>query len=191
MRLFSLIIGLILIKIAIAQYATGCIYWYNFGLLGAWLLFDYLSHIKGNKTTLDLLFDKKIKKFILLYIALAVFGSILELIGNVGLHLWGYSYLSPFQLYFLAPIFYPFILMSFREMFMFVKSIVKNFPASVIASMILGIIIWELPNIFSKDWVYNIPYIGLEIYHINIVVIIGWVILILGPYYVYKLVKGG
>jgi len=190
MRLLSLIIGLILIKLAIAQYATGCFYWYNFGLLGAWLLFEYLSHIRGNKTTLDLLFNNY-KKFIILFIALALFGSVIELVGNAGLHLWSYSHLTPMQLCFLVPIFYPFILMSFMEMFKFIRSLIKNFPIAVISAMILGIIIWEIPNIYSQDWIYKIPHINLEIFHINIVVIIGWVILILGPYYIYRLLKIG
>ncbi|MBD3259127.1 hypothetical protein GF371_00690 [Candidatus Woesearchaeota archaeon] len=191
MRFFLLVIGLILINTAVSQYATGCIYWYNFGLLGAWLLFDYLSHLRGNNTALDLLFNKRTKKFIILFIALAIFGSVIELVGNAGLGLWSYSHLTPFQLYFLVPIFYPFILMSFREMFMLVKSLLKNFTMSVIATIILGIIIWEIPNIYSQDWIYSIPHISFEIFHINIIVIIGWVILISGPHYIYRLLKTG
>ena len=52
--------------------------------------------------------------------------------------------------------------------------------------MVAGIIIWEIPNLFSKDWIYTIPYISFNIIGINIIVIIGWVVLIGFPVYIYN-----
>jgi len=187
MRLLSLIIGLILIKIAIVQYATTCIFWYYPGAIGMFLLFDNLCHMRGRKTTLDFLFEKKFKRFVLLYVGLAILALVIEILG---MYFWKYTYFHSYTYVFIMTvIFYPPHMMGFKEMFEFVRTYLKNFPLSVIGAMILGIIIWEIPNIFSKDWIYSIPFISFEIFHINIIVIIGWVILILGPYYVYKLLK--
>ena len=67
-----------------------------------------------------------------------------------------------------------------------INSFIKN-HISIPISMLLGIVIWEIPNIYSKDWIYTIPYITYEIFHINLVVILGWILLILGPVYIYKI----
>lgn len=189
MRKTSLILSILLIFISIILYNIKNHYWYYPAVIGAWLLFDYLSHLYKNKTTLDLLIKKQYKRFIKVYIALSFFGILIEIGGIKLLKFWSYTYLTPLILIISVPILYPFILMSFREMYNFIHSLVKNNFLSVILSMILGIIIWEVPNIYSQDWIYKIPYITFEIFHINIIIIFSWVILILGPIYIYKLLK--
>ncbi len=166
-----------------------------FGVFGVWLFFDNLNHFSGNKTTLDLITKKKYHQFFVLYLVLLLASILIEVIGSIILKLWSYPKLwayEPLSLLLLVNgwgyLSYPIILMSFKEMYSFVKSFFKNKFVSVIISMLMGIIIWEVPNLFSRDWVYNIPYIHWEIFQINVVVIIGWIILILGPFYLYKLV---
>lgn len=185
MRKISWVMSLILIISAITLYILESHYWYHPFILGVWLLFDNLACLRGKKTTLDLLIKKQYKKFILLFATLAIFGLYIELIGNFLLKLWWYPYLNFYFLIITIPLFYPFILMSFREMYNFVSSFIDNKIITAIFSMFLGIIIWEIPNIYSLDWVYDIPYISLEIFGLNIVVIIGWSILILCPFFIY------
>lgn len=53
--------------------------------------------------------------------------------------------------------------------------------------MLLCVLIWEVPNVYSKDWIYRIPYISIEIFHINILVAAGWITLIVGSLKFYKI----
>jgi hypothetical protein len=194
MRKPAFIISLILLAATVVLYIMGNRWWYYPLVVGGWLFFDHLSHLRGNKTTLDLLIDKNYSKFILLYVVFAIAALIMESLCMVYFKLWNYSYFDSLLLiYLMIPPFYPPTFMFFKEMYCFVRSVLrKNLIhniIAVIAAMILGIIIVEIPNIYSKDWIYNIPIIEFEIFHMNIVVIIGWVILILGPYYIYRLLK--
>lgn len=193
-RLVIWILAFILIIFSTVLYFKENNYWYNYLVLGMLLLFDNLSHLRKNKTTLDLLFDKQYKKFLNLFLALFVLGLLMELIGHFWLNLWHYSYINPPREHILSNIIgflmYPLTLMSFREIFNFVCSFAKNNIASVIVSMLFGIIILEIPNSYSKDWIYTIPYISLEIFGVNILVLIfGWLILIISPLLVYKLLN--
>ena len=201
-KIISLIIGITIIILSVILYISNSPYWFFPAPIGIWLLFDSLSSLRKNKTTLDLLIAKDYKKFFMIYGVLFILGLLIESLGVVILNFWSYALvnyqtdipsilnrLSKYPLEGLGLFIWPFILMSFREMYNFLHSFIKKNILTVISAMLLGIIIWEIPNIFSKDWVYSIPYITLEIFHINIVVIISWVILILGPLYVYKLLK--
>ena len=73
-------------------------------------------------------------------------------------------------------------------MYTLVKSKIKTSLISIIVSVIMGVIIWEIPNLFSMDWIYHIPIVSLEIFNINIIVVLGWALLILVPNYLYKIV---
>jgi hypothetical protein len=163
-------------------------YWYYSMIFGVLILFDRLSSLEGNKTTIDLLLRKKYKKFFTLYLLLLLLAIFIEGIGRIILGLWNYPRL-PIFIVNIAIILYPVILMSFREMFMFLKSIIENKFISVVASMFMGIMIWEIPNNYSQDWIYKIPFVSVQILDINLVVIIGWIILIMGPLYCYKILK--
>lgn len=189
MRKFSLIISIIIVLISSYLYIMKNHYWYYPAVIGVWLFFDYLSYLRKNKTTLDLLIKKQYKTFIKLYLALSLLGILIEIIGMLLLKFWYYNYLSKLTLIIGIILFYPFILMSFREIYNLIKSFVLCPIFSTILAMILGIIIWEIPNIYSKDWIYTVPYITYEIVHINIVIIILWVFLIQGPVFVYRILK--
>lgn len=69
-------------------------------------------------------------------------------------------------------------------MYNFIISSIKKPLVATLLSVVAGIIIWEVPNIYSKDWIYTLPYNSLEILNINVIIILGWFILILGPRYI-------
>lgn len=197
-NIFSLIIGITIIIISVILYVSNSPYWFFPAPIGIWLLFDSLSSLRKNKTTLDLLITKDYKKFFIVYSVLFILGFLTELLGIIILNFWSYASfnyqtdllsilnrLSKYPLEGLGFFIWPFILMSFKETYSFIKSYF-NKKISFILSMVLGILIWETPNIFSKDWIYTIPYINLEIFHINIIVIIGWSLLIGFPLIIYK-----
>ena len=117
-------------------------------------------------------------------------GCTIELIGRFILNLWFYSPKPNIFIEFSILIGYIFILLSFREMYELLGVFVKNRFTLMVLSIILGIIIWEVPNLFISSWVYTIPYIHLEIFNINIVVIFGWLILIGFPVWICKEIIG-
>ena len=107
------------------------------------------------------------------------------------LGMWTYPLVNINIMNTLGMIGYPFILMSFRECYMFVKSIYKNIPFSVLLATLIGIAVWEIPNLWSQDWIYIIPYINLELFRLNVVVLVGWFALILGPVWIYDFLDKG
>jgi hypothetical protein len=196
-----LFVGMIIILFSIFLYIKNSPYWYFPAPIGVWLFFDSISYFRKNKTTLDLITKKDYKKFLKFYIALFIGGILIELIGSIFLNLWSYK-LSAYTSTLKAVIghilnnplsgtgwfIYPFILMSFKGMYEFLKSFFKNKISPTILAMLLGIIIWEIPNVFSQDWIYRIPFISLEIFGVNIIIILAWVILIQGPLLIYRFI---
>ncbi len=196
LRKISIIASLILVIISPILFYLKSPVWYYPGVLGVWLLFDNLSHLRKNKTTLDLILKGDYKKFVILYLTLLLFGFLIEGIGSLLLKFWSYpklwSYEPLSKLIFINTIgylFWPSILMSFRETFNVLYSLLKNKVLSIVASMIIGIFIWEIPNTFSKDWIYKFPYSNMEIFNINIIIVIAWTILIISPLYIYKILN--
>jgi hypothetical protein len=183
-----LILGLIISIVSISLAFLKINFWYFPAVIGVWLFFDYFSSIKNNNTAIQILRKNK-KDFLRLYIFMFMFGCTIEIIGRFILRLWFYPSYTNVIFDLVNLIFYPFILLSFREMYNSIKIICKNWIVTTILSMLLGIIIWEIPNLYSKDWIYTIPFISFEILHLNIIVIIGWSILILGPLIIYKITK--
>ena len=180
------LVGLIITAISVLLFFQKSSIWYFFGGLGLWFIFDYLASFNAKKTALQI-FLKDRKKFLKLYFAMLLFGAAVELMGRFILGLWEYPLYNKFHE--IASIFfYPFLLFQLREMYTSIKSQIRSTATSVIVSVILGVIIWEIPNLFSNNWIYYIPIIKLEILEINIVVIIGWTLLILIPDYIYKIV---
>ena len=180
--IISLIVSIISLFVALMGYH----YWFYPATIGVWLFFDYLSSRKNkNKTAFSLILNKKYKKFANLYIALAVLGYLIEFIGQYLLKWWYYPELSEIALLITIPIFYPFILMSFKEMYETIRSFLNNKTITVISAVLLEILIWEVPNFASKDWIYTITYFP-EYFGLNIVIIIGWIFLIIAPVYTYN-----
>ena len=185
-RTFSWIVSVLTLLLAIFLYVFRNPYWYYPAVIGVWLFFDNLSQLRGQKTTLDFLLKSKPRRGLSLYFSLFLLGFFIEIIGRIFLNLWQYPRLPSFVVNTITFLFYPFILMSFRETYIFTQSFFKHPLPSVIVSMLFGILIWEIPNVYSQDWVYTIPSVTLEIFHINIIIIFGWVFLILGSLWVYQ-----
>ncbi|MBI2547361.1 MAG: hypothetical protein HYW23_02855 [Candidatus Aenigmarchaeota archaeon] len=185
-RSFSFVLSITIILMSLILYTSQKHYWFYPATIGVWLFFDNLSHLVNNKTSIDLLIKKEYKKFLTLYLLLSIFGSLIELFGNFLLGLWSYTYLSPIMVAISTLLFYPFILLSFKETFDAVKSRVKNFPISLVLSMLIGIIVWEIPNLYSNDWIYKMPFANITILQLNPIVIIGWSVLVLGPVFINK-----
>lgn len=196
--LLGLVIGISLVILSIILYYQKSVYWYYPPTIGWWLIFDYLSHRLGNATTLGLIIKAKQKQFFTLYFLLLAFSFVIEIVGSITLDLWSYklSAYTPtltavldsiidYPLNGVGYLLYPFILMHFRELYQTVQSLLKNRFSSTSVSMIAGILIWEVPNLWTLDWIYTIPFITMKIAGINIIVILGWVILIEGSVWVY------
>lgn len=168
------------------------IVWYNFAVWGWWLFFDCLSHWQGNKTTLDLILKKKYHDFLKLYGLLLLISVIMEVVVSLVFGLWSYPKLwgiePPWLLILVNSwgyLSYPIIFISFMEMYAFFYTLIRRKWIAIISFLILGIVIWEVPNIFSQDWVYHIPFVDYNLGGLNLVVIFGWILLLLIPVYVY------
>lgn len=195
MRKISWLIASILVLISVVLYVFKSPVWYNFFVIPIWLIFDNLAHLQKRKTTLDLLINKNYNKFAILYLVYLFAGIAIELVGSLILKLWYYPKLwslEPFWVFVtlnvIGYLFYPFILMSFREMYNFFNSLIKSNILDVILFIIVGVIIWEIPNVFSRDWIYTVPFIQLDILGVNVVVILGWIFLIVIPVFIHKTV---
>src|SRR3989344_137348 len=173
------IVGLIITIFSAILFFNGSKIWYFSGGLGLWFIFDYLDSFREKKTALQILLRDK-KKFLKLYLAMVLFGASIEFIGRFIFGLWEYPHYNKFHEV-ASVLFYPFLLFQLREMYIFIKSKIKKSTISLAAAVILGVIIWEVPNLFSGSWIYYIPFVNLEISKINIIVILGWIPLILLP----------
>ena len=190
----ALIVGLAIISISVFLYRGDSLYWFYPAPIGAWLFSDALFYFRGGKTTLQLVFNKKWKELLTLYIVFFVIGILLELIGSILFNLWSYKlagYTPTISAVFnsmhtnplsaLGWFIYPFMLVQFIGLYGFINSFFKNTVVSTVMSMILGIFMWEIPNVYSRDWVYAIPFVHWSILGVNVVVIVGWLILIQLP----------
>lgn len=54
---------------------------------------------------------------------------------------------------------------------------------TMFATWLLAVILSEIPNIFSREWIYhNVPFVNLEIFKINILIFtFGWFFLVFAP----------
>jgi hypothetical protein len=184
-HIFVLILGLMIAVFSLIEAFSGIGLWYFPATVGIWFIFDYFSSIKNKNTTLQVFKENK-KKFFYLYLLMFMFGCTIEVIGRFILKLWIYPFQDTIILELLGILFYPVILFSFREMYGSLHILIKTRWIAVISSMILGIVLWEIPNLAVYSWIYSIPFTELSIIGINIIVIIGWVLLIIIPVYIYN-----
>ena len=184
---FSLLLALVL-------YALRSPVWYNFAVVGWWLFFDNISSRLTNQTTLDLLIHKHYSSFAKLFLILLLAGILLEVSASLLLGLWSYPLLwslKPMWLMLLINLWgylcYPLMFMSLWEMYVVMRTLVGRWWIALCGSIFMGIILWEVPNLFSLDWIYHIPFVPWSIFGLNIVIISGWSLLFLIPLYIYGL----
>jgi len=183
MYLMLRMIGIFLSLISVVLAMLKIHHWYFIGVIGFWLLF---ASSPKRKTSLGLLLHDR-KKFLFLYFVFFLLGCTIELVGRFILHWWSYPYIHSTTMEILLLAFYPFILLSFREMHDILEITTKSRSLALVSSMIIGITIWELPNLVTMDWIYSIPILtSMQIYNFNIILIAGWAILIGAPTYLYS-----
>lgn len=179
--ILGLIIAIASLSLAFLEYH----HWYYGAVVGILFVFDYLATQKNYTTTLQLC-TKDRKKAIALYVLLFALGIVIEVIGRYWLHWWTLPYLTP-QLEVIGFMLYPFILASCRETYACMRRFSGKITAFIL-SMIVGIVIWEIPNLFSGDWIYTVPITTMHLFRLNVIVILGWSLLIFLPLYVYSLI---
>lgn len=174
------VVGLVITFSSLTAAFFGIKNWYFPAVIGVWFIFDYLS-LNKNSTFRILLEDKK--QFFNLYLVMFFLGSSIEFIGRKILGWWVYPHINSIFGEILLLLFYPFILFSFREMFITLNNFVSNKNTAFLLAIVLGIIIWEIPNLYSVNWIYLSNYTRILTLPINIIV--SWIFLILLPVYVY------
>lgn len=186
-NLSFLLIGLTISIVSISLAFFKINNWHFTAVIGVWFVFDYFASYKHKNTTIQILKENK-QRFFQLYLMIFFLGCSFELIGRFILNWWIYPNINTVFLEILLLLFYPFILFSFREMYNALGVVIKNKIMTFVFSMLLGVIIWEIPNMFSKDWVYMVPYSNLEILNLPVIIIIGWSTLIGLPLIVYSVI---
>lgn len=199
----ALLFSVVLLGVSAYLYTQQSLYWYYPTPIGAWLLFDVLCQFRNVPNTLSLLFTRKFKLFFRFYLAMLALAVSIEVLGSFMLDLWIYKVFNystnPFEVlsYIVSDplvglswwLIYPTILMHFRGLYNFIYSFIPNLSIATLLAMALGVLFWEIPNVYSLDWIYTVPYIDAMIFGVNIVVIIGWVFLIQPPVLIYKFLQ--
>ncbi len=185
MRWYVFTLSLLLAAMTYSLFTIRSPYWFYLGVVAAWLFFGALASFFDQESTLDLLRHKGLL-FGRYYFILASFGFLIEMVGSWVLGWWHYAYLNFVVVFFSMPVFYPFILMSFRDSYVIMKYLVARSWRAVLLSMLLGILMWEVPNLFSGDWVYAPPFSSIALFGLPLVVLVGWALLIVGPVFLYE-----
>ena len=146
----SFFLGIVLIFISTILFLNKNTIWHYPAVIGVWLFFDFISFRFNKFSTLDTFLQDK-KKFAVLFAGLFLLGFLIEFVGRIALNLWHYT--DPLDSSLIGSLFYPFMLMSMKEMYSSLRNIFDKKIALTIFTMILGITIWEIPNVFSKDWI--------------------------------------
>ena len=183
-------IGIVIFLTSIILGFSGINNWMFLIAIGGWLVFDYVASLRKKETTFQLLLKNRLQ-FSHLYISLFFYGSSVEIVGRYILGWWTYPQVTsiPSEMLLLL-IVYPFGSMLAREAFQTVNFYIKNYIAAILTTTIINIILWEIPNLFSYDWLYTVPYLEeLTIFnHLNILIFLTWPLLIIFPLIVYDIV---
>lgn len=124
------------------------------------------------------------------YLAYLIITVAIEIVGRGMLQLWSYPHLSSAaQVIHVFVIGYPFAFFLIFESYKLLKKVLKSTTQTIIITTLISASIHEIPNIFAWEWKYTIPFIRFEILQVNIVVIIGWIILVLIPLFVDDFLK--
>lgn len=66
------------------------VYWYSYFVIGVFFICDYIDYQFRKKSVLSLIFDKKFKKFFLIYFLFVLFTIVIEVLGRVIGKMWYY-----------------------------------------------------------------------------------------------------
>lgn len=178
---FGLIITVVSFSLIIFQQGL----WYFPAVFGVWLVFDYFASKVTSLTAWQFLLHNK-KEFVKLYFLMLMLGCTTEFVGRFLFKFWDY----PFQTTLSSNVFeflhYPFFLMPCRDIYVSLSLILRNKILRFVITSMLGVLIWEVPNLAIYSWVYQIPLVHLEIAKINIMVLVFWMILVGFTLFCYK-----
>lgn len=182
MKKYHHILGVIGLIIAIYGILSAIIYsnvtWYSYFVIGLTFFLAWLNQILNNNS----LFEKNIIYILKVYGIYLLSTILIEIVGRLILNFWHYpSFNLTDKIIHVLLIGYPFAFFSIHESFKLIYKKISSFKISIIITTFINAFIHEIPNIFAWEWVYTIPYISFEIVQINIVVIVGWIILIYVP----------
>jgi len=160
--------------------------WYSFFVIGGTLFLAWINKKKDNPS----LFKKSVKEIVATYLIYLAFTILIEIVGRILLNLWYYPKFNNLDI--LIHVFligYPFGLFFVGETINMTHHLKINIVIKLTLLTIINAFLNEIPNIFSWEWVYTIPYVTFEILKINIVVIVGWIILIAIPIFTESFLK--
>lgn len=160
--------------------------WFSYFIVGGTFFLGYINLRLKNESIF-----KKSRNYILKTYALyLLFGILIDIVGGYVLGLWGYpSFGLVDKIINVSLIGYPFVCFFIQESFNLLHKILSSYLLTIILTTLINAFLVELPNISAQEWVYNIPYITFSILQINIVVIVGWIILIAVPFISKRILK--
>jgi hypothetical protein len=189
MKKYRGLIGIIGLLLAIYGLASAIFYsnvtWYSYFTIGGTFFLAYLNSRLKNKS----IFEKSKIQIAKIYGIYFLITLLIEFVGRFLLHLWIYPSLNVTeQIINVFLIGYPFAFFFIAESLTLIRKKVHSFTLTIILATLINAFLHEVPNIFAWEWKYTIPYVTFEILQINIVVIVGWIILIAVPIFTDKLI---
>ncbi len=190
MKKFNHILGIIGLLLAIYGVVSAILYsnvtWYSYFVIGGTFFLAWINQILKN----DSLFEKSKIYIVKTYGIYLLFTILIEIIGRFVLNLWYYpSFNLADKIIHVFLIGYPFNLFFVYESFKLIQRKVSSLSLTIILATLINAFIHEVPNIFVWEWIYTIPFITFEILQVNIVVIVGWVVLVVIPLITKRILK--
>jgi hypothetical protein len=182
MKKYSHILGIIGFLLAIYGLVSAILYsnvtWYSYFVIGGTLFLAWINQILKN----DSIFEKGKYYLLKTFVLYLIFTVLIEIVGRFILNFWNYpSFNLVDKLLNVFLIGYPFAFFFIHESFKLIRRKVPSLSITIILATLINAFAHEVPNIFAWEWVYTIPYVTFSILQINIVVIVGWVVLIAIP----------
>ncbi len=170
----------------VAAIVQGSVVWYSYFVIGGSLFLGLINYLLGRESLFSYLRNNKIRvlKTYILYVLGAI---VIEFIGRFLLNLWYYPAFSVTEeLIHVFLIGYPFAFFFLFESFVLARHFIMSFWPAFTFVAIISAFAHEVPNLYAFEWVYTVPYVTLAIFQINIVILIGWFVLVAVPIFVDK-----
>lgn len=162
MRLFS---GLIMVGLGFVLAYSNYPEWYSAFAVGLYFI------ILPNKLS----WRDFLKKYFIYFIC----GVGVELVGRGLFGLWSYPRFDFVdELIHVYAISYPFAFLYLYEFFKITRKYLMKPTLAFSVTFLFNAFLHEVPNIYGQQLVYNIPFVTQGILGVNIVVILGWSILV-------------
>ncbi len=160
--------------------------WYSYFVIGMTLFIGGINYFLKNNSVLRLGWGNIVKT----YVFYMFFTILIEIIGRFVLNFWHYPHFGLVdKMVHVFLIGYPFAFFSIHESYKLINKMAASTQLTILIATLLNAFIHEIPNIFAWEWIYTIPLITFEILQINIVVIVGWVVLVAVPLIVGRVIS--